>query len=406
VTIRSWWTGPLFLLYALAACERSREKAHKAPETQTAVTAVRTARAGIASPSNATVGTSSVDSIGSNASAAGPSALASAEPTPEAVHCKALGKQGLLAIGLLHEELLELIVEGPNVMTFSHHQGLARVSLTQYRRDGATPFVIGRHTSRGDPKSPVLLKDAAYFTRNQVLYRMARDGGTTVEVAKGFANSIAVQGGFAYGVHCDAKAQKDQLNRVAITGGPIELVADIEHTTPAEQDPGTFACDYRSLVADEQAVYLGHWNGRRILRVALADRSVTTLATKTTYPQSLHLADDALYFQAQYGVYRSPKTKAEAVRVTELGSSPFTLVAYSPQGLFIHESGPYAPDEWTYGMSFATGKASKLEYFKALDPEETPPDTGVRDIAVDDECVYIARQYKGYLSLLARKRPW
>jgi len=33
-------------------------------------------------------------------------------------------------------------------------------------------------------------------------------------------------------------------------------------------------------------------------------------------------------------------------------------------------------------------------------------DTGVRDIAVVDECVYIARQYKGYLSILARKRPW
>jgi len=394
-------TALVALVAASAGCERSRKLSRKLPSAQTIATSIATSRAAAAS-----VTTSLVPGMVPSADASKPSASAIAPTNPPAIHCKALSKRGLVSIGVLREELLQLAVDGPNVMAFSYHPGLARISLTQFRRDGTAPVVIGRHTSRGEPKSPVLQAEAAYFTRNKALYRMPRDGGATVELASGFAASIAVQGGYVYGVRCDAKQPKDQLNRVAIAGGPIEWVADIEHTTPAEQDPGTFECDYHSLVADSQAVYAGHWNGRRILRIALADRTVTTLATKTTYPESLHLIDDKLYFQAQYGVYRSSKTNADAVRVTELGAAPFTLIAYSREGLIIHASEPYANEEWTYAFPFATGVPSKLEYFKAQKPEQVPADTGIRDIAVDDECVYIARQLEGYLAIYARKRPW
>jgi hypothetical protein len=234
---------------------------------------------------------------------------------------------------------------------------------------------------------------------------MPRAGGESVLVAKGFSYSVAVAGGYAYGVTCDAKKSFDTLVRVTVSGGNVEPFAEIEHTKPPEQDPGTFACNYSSLVADDKAVYLTHWNGRRVLRVDLESRATTTLAIRASYPSDLYLEDVNLVFRASGGVYRGSKTEANAVLITDLGSAPFTMVVYDPKALFTHQSDPYATEECTYEVSWSTGKSHKRDCFKAERPDEFPPDVGVRGIAVDDECIYTMRKHQKYTALYARSYP-
>ena len=324
------------------------------------------------------------------------------------VHCKAIGKRNPVTIGILRETIVDMETEGDSIFVFGFHRGLARLSLIQYRRDGTPPTVIARHTALGEPKGPVLMPEAAYYTRNKTLYRMPRGGGDVVELAKGFSYEIAVHGGYVYGVSCDAKRPTDQLNRVSTNGGPVEVLADIDHVKPEQQTAGTFYCDYHSLAADDAAVYVTHWNELRVLRISLVDRSVTTLATRAIFPSSLYLQGDEIFFQGGSGVYRCSKTKADAQRVTELGGSPWSSVLYTAKGLVIYEPAPaggYARDAWIYEVPWATGKAQKVQYFKLLKPDEFPPSLGVLGFSADDECIYYARDLEKYIVLYARSRP-
>lgn len=311
------------------------------------------------------------------------------------VHCKALGKRNQVSIGTLREAVVSLIPEGDGVFAFTYHQALARVTLTRFRRDGSSSEVIGRHTSLGEPKSPLLTADAAYFLRNKSLIRMSRATGECTEVAKGFAGSIAVQGEFVYGFACEAKKPPDHLIRVSGKGGSVEQVATIERVKESEQDGSGAVCDYQSTIADAMAVYAANWNRRQILRVSLADGSLTPLATKKAFPSNLAFDAEDILFQAAGGLYRVPKAEPNVTRISELGSAPFTFVAHAGPTTYIHQSEPYAPEEWTYELVRATSKPKKLELYRALDPEQTPPDTGIRALAVDDECLYTVRQLKG-----------
>ena len=336
--------------------------------------------------------------------ASGNGSLDAGAPSGDLVHCKALGKRGLVSIAQFQEDLVDMTPEFDHVLVLTFHPGLGRVTLTRVRRDGSSKDVVSRQSGVGEPKPPTWAPDAVYFTRQRNLYRMPLAGGESVLVAKGFSYSVAVGGGYAYGVTCDAKKSFDSLVRVAVGGGNLEPFADIEHTKPAEQDPGTFVCNYGSLVVDDKAVYLTHWNGRRVLRVDLESRATTSLAIKASYPSDLYLEDANLLFRASGGVYRTSKTEANAVRVTNLGSAPFTMVAYDSKALFTHESDPYATEECTYEVSSVTGKANKRDCFKAERPDEFPPDVGVRGIAVDDECIYTMRKHQKYTALYARSR--
>lgn len=334
--------------------------------------------------------------------------MASTAPAQEAViavHCRAVGKRGLHSIGILQEQLVDLLTQDSKVLVFAFHRELARLSLLEFHRDGTPSKALNRHTAMGEPKSPVLTSDAAYFTRNRTLYRMPRDSAPPVELAKGFSHAIAVQGGYVYGVSCDAKDPKDRLHRVSTTGGPVQSVVEIERTPPNEQDSGTFACDYRSLVADDEALYATHWNGRRVLRIGLGDQKITTLATKTAFADHLQLQGEQLYYQSSSGLHRGSKTQAGAVRIAELGVAPYGYVAYGRGSIFIHNAVPYASEEWTYELPDSTGKAKKLEHFKVINPDGIPEDVGVRGLAVDDECLYTARQLEKHIAIYARQLP-
>lgn len=78
------------------------------------------------------------------------------------------------------------------------------------------------------------------------------------------------------------------------------------------------------------------------------------------------------------------------------------LIDIPKHGVFIHATAPYATEEWTYSLPWSGGKPKQLEYWKALDPNESPVDVGIRGLAVDDGCVYTARRLQNYLAIYGR----
>lgn len=346
------------------------------------------------------------------ASAASPGPLAST-PNPaslEAVHCKALGKRGLIPIGTLRSgaeaqvELTDLVVEGDHVVAMYYLQSLTKFTVTRYRRDGAPASVVGFHNGLGVPRSPILTADAIYFTRNRTLFRMQRANGEVTELVKGFSHGIGVQAGYVHGFDCDAKKPIDRLQRILASGGNVEFLAEIERNAPADRDLGQRNCDYRNFISDGSFIYAAHWNGRRIVRYSLTDRTLQEFVTKKPYPTGLSFVEDDVVFQSATGVHRCTKTSANPTRITELGKSPFSFIAVSGTGLIIHDIQPYTWEDWTYELPWSTGKARKIEYFKTP-TEDSTGDAGFRGLAVDGECIYLARQLEKSLVIYARSLP-
>lgn len=298
--------------------------------------------------------------------------------------------------------MISMVPERDSVFVLSYHQPLARVTLTRFRRDGASSEVKGRHTSLGEPKSPLLTAEAVYMLRNKSVIRMPRAAGEPVELAKGFVGSIAVHGDYVYGFECDVKSPRDHLIRIPKNGGEIERIAAVERVKANEQDGSSTVCDYQSTIADATAVYAANWNRRQIIRISIADGSITPLSTKKAFPSNLVFDGPDILFQAAGGLHRVSKDAPNVTRISELGSAPFTFVAHAGPITYIHQSEPYMPEEWTYELVRATGKPKKIELYRALDPTDTPPDTGIRALAVDEECLYTARQLKSGLVLYAK----
>lgn len=169
-----------------------------------------------------------------------------------------------------------------------------------------------------------------------------------------------------------------------------------------EQDGGGAVCDYQSTIVDATAVYAANWNRRQIIRISISDGSVTPLSTKRAFPSSLVFDGHDILFQAAGGLYRVPKDAPNVTRISELGSAPFTFVAHAGPITYVHQSEPYVPEKRTYELVRATGKPKKIELYRALEPTDTPPDTGIRALAVDEEYLYTARQLKSGLVLYAK----
>jgi hypothetical protein len=306
-----------------------------------------------------------------------------------------------VAIGEHRDELIDSVAEGDRVLLFGYHRDLARVTLSSVPRDGAAGTVIARHTERGEPKAPAFTSEAVYYTRNKTLYRMDRSDGNVEALAKAFSYAVGVKNGFVYGVGCDGQ-DADRLVRVGVRGGEVEAVVDIPRGNAAVQDGSTFRCDYRSILADDDAIYLSHWNSRRLLRVELSSHKLSVLTTKQAFVDHLHVQDGQLVFQSSKGLHRASTTRPEVVRFGEIGQGPFTFLAYGREGVYVHQGVPYGLEESTYFVPWTTAPTEKLESWRALDPHQVPPDTGIRGLAVDDECLYVARSTGAAIRILAR----
>jgi len=391
------------LLLTGAAC--TRPKATPRQETVVQVGSTSLAPFAVtlppALPSSASVVQHPASPEPSNATLPGPLA-----PT-DIVHCKALGKRGLHPIATLQSdfdagvEIVDLVVESAHVVALLYRPDLARFAMAQYRRDGGPVSIVGSHTGLGVPLSPIVLPDAVYFTRNRALFRMLRANGEVTELAKGFSYGIAIEAGYVYGFNCDAKMQIDRLRRISSSGGEIEALATIDRNVTEAMNSGQRNCDYRHLISDSKSIYAAHWNGRRIVRYSLADRTMQAYVTKLPYPMGLNFVGDDIVFQAADGIHRCSKASPNTTRITELGQSPFAFIAVSGTGLVIQGSKPYINEDWMYELPWSTGKPRKLEHFERV-TDQPGGDIGIRGLAIDSECIYVARQLQNSLVIYAR----
>jgi hypothetical protein len=402
----------VLLLLGGAACTRSKATPRKELVAPVPASAASSANArSPAVPSVRSASQSPSSSALPSETSSGPLASTTDPASLDTVHCKALGKSGLIPIGTLRSdaegqgsEVVDLVVEGDHVVAMYYLQSLTRFTVTRYRRDGAPASVVGFHKGLGPPRSPILTADAVYFTRNRTLFRMLRTSGEVTELAKAFSHGIGIQAGYVYGFDCDAKKPIDRFQRILASGGNLESLAEIERNAPTDRDLGQRDCDYRSLISDGSSIYAAHWNGRRIVRYSLADHAMQEFVNKKPYPMGLNFVGDDVVFQSATGVYRASKTAANATQITELGKSPFAMVAVSAAGLIIHDIQPYTWEEWTYDLPWSTGKPLKIEYFKASKDDSTG-DVGFRGLTIDAECIYLARQLQKSLVIYARKLP-
>ena len=77
------------------------------------------------------------------------------------------------------------------------------------------------------------------------------------------------------------------------------------------------------------------------------------------------------------------------------------LAFFDADDFWIDQVAPYTWEEVIYRLPRAGGKAERVERFKVSDGGDSPDDT-VDGIAVDDECLYIARHQKSKGSIQAR----
>lgn len=152
------------LFLAVAACKRSalESRGYSRPPSSQPTTPSTSA-----SPTPAALPSGNPGAAAVQTSSAIAQAGAGNPSDSDVVHCKARGKRHSLSIGTLREPVVSLVPERDNVFAFTYQHELARVSLWRFRRDGSSSEVIGRHTALGEPKSPLLTADAAYFLRNK-----------------------------------------------------------------------------------------------------------------------------------------------------------------------------------------------------------------------------------------------
>jgi hypothetical protein len=314
------------------------------------------------------------------------------------VRCKALAQRKLVSIATHAERHLAMVARAGAVFELTHQRADARVVLLRAPRSGEPMQKLATFQAPGEPRGFAFTSDAAYFTQNKRLVRLGLDG-TSAALAKDFAEGIAADADFVYGVSCGPKQGPDRLQRVRVTGGEPEQLAEIQRS-PGMNGDGP-ACDYKFVALAAGTVYVSDWGGRRLLAVERQGGAVTTLAEKKAFPQRIELGAGELTFQASQGLYRLALPAGNPERITELASAPFARFVADASDYWVDQAEPYALEEKIYRLPRSGGAPREVRRFKALDQNETPADTGVDGIAVDDECLYIARRERSYTALLA-----
>jgi hypothetical protein len=324
------------------------------------------------------------------------------EPATEPVHCKALGKNGFVTIGSQRETLEDFVARYASVYVFSFYPELARSTLLRIPRDGTAVQVIGRYTGLGEPKGFVLTSDAGYFTLKRNVIRMELQGGEPRIVAKEFSTKIAAFGEFIYGVRCAKKGHTDHLVRVSNRGGEPEELAAIERVPPRSAG-GRADCDYDYLAVDSSSVFISDWGGQRLLVISQRDMSVRELVTRKAWPMKIVLEPEHVVYQATGGLFRVARAGGDPVKLTEAGGSPFPRFDVDANDFWVDHVTPYTWHEAIYRVPRNGGEAKRVELFPVSDGPDNRDDT-VDGIAVDDECLYLARHQKGIGSIQAKTK--
>lgn len=321
--------------------------------------------------------------------------LASATPPGAAPrpHCKALAKGKLVAIGAYGGDITELATHGGFV--FAAVQQGTRASVIRFSRDGEKPKELAHVMVSRSPASLRVDDHAAYFSAGPSLYSAPLGGGPMQKLAPAFSRPLAVSGGSLYGVRCAGKERRvDELLQLPRAGGEARVVGSWPRAAG-------IACDYRYVAVDGSRAFVSDFTGRRIIAISLADGTLSEIAVKRAFPQRIALEATSVAFQAAGGIYRVPKQGGEVVRVTEYGTTPFESVAWDDRDFYVLHTLAYATTDKLLRIPLAGGKPEQLEGFAV-----SGVTVGIRvDVAVDDECVYVAQNRKDYAEILARPKP-
>lgn len=337
-------------------------------------------------------------------SAAQPSAIASsavgaAEDAGVAVvHCKARGKRGFVPLGTLRESPVKMVARDAMIWALTYNQPMARASLMRVPRDGSPAVPVVRHTGLGDPVGLVIGKRAAYFTRNRLLVRMPLDGSDASVINKDTSRALAWHAEDLYGITCEPKNGPQRLVRYA--GGEGEAIAIAE----INQSPKD-ACDYRGMAMGGSTAFISDWGNQRVLAVSLDDKSVKVLATKKPFASALIVDSDHLILQAAHALFRIPQSGGDSTAITkdDIGGAPFFLIDSDASDIWLYDTSGYTDAQHLYRLPRAGGAAVKVETFPATS-DVRPVEIGIYNLAVDDECVYLTREFSGGVTLLGRSK--
>jgi hypothetical protein len=333
------------------------------------------------------------------AASAAPAPAASA-PTPVAdapapAECRALARKKLVAIASRAGKAADIAVRDGDVFALFYKELGARIEVVRVPRSGGKVTVLAPFTQNVHPGGLVVGEDAAFYSVNGRLMREPFDGTKTVEIANGLSKGIAVRESDVFAVRCPTRGEQE-LVRLPVTGGEPSVVATFE-------GPKAEKCNVSSLALDGDAAYVADWATRRVLRVSMRDKKATELASQQPFPKQIALGDSDVVFQASGGLVSVPKSGGTVKKLASIGSSPDHSVAWDDHDFFIVNEDAYSMKASLERMPRAGGDSTVIEWF----PVKTVPEgSGVTDVAVDDQCVYVSRWNSalGYSEILARPK--
>ena len=245
----------------------------------------------------------------------------------------------------------------------------------------------------GEPVGLVIGKRAAYFTRNRLLVRMPLDGSVATVLNKEASRSLAWHAEDLYGITCEPKSGPQRLVRYVGEGEAIS-VAEINQSAKD-------ACDYRGMEIGGSTAYIADWGNQRVLAVSLDDKSAKILATKKPFASALIVGTDHLILQAAHALFRIPLSGGDSTAITkdDVGGAPFFLIDTDTSDIWLYDMNGYTDAQYLYRLPRTGGVAVKVETFPATS-DVRPLEIGIYNLAVDDECVYLTREFSGGVTLL------
>lgn len=320
-----------------------------------------------------------------------------AAPAPPLAHCKALATKKPTGFNAPRGTYIGMIPAGDNLYYLAWKEGPAKAVLSRVPRSGEPAVELATQEGLGRPESFTIDAAYAYYTRRGALYRAPVDGsGAIVKLAADFSTPIALDGDAVVGVRCDPKAKTDELVRIPRAGGDVVSVAHWERKQTGA------SCEYKSLAVDAGEAFVGDWTTRRLLAVPLTGGAVRELATGQAFLGRILPERANLVFQASNGLFRVPRAGGAPTQLTEVASMPFGELAWDETRFFVFQARPYERQNFTLSLPREGGATTVLETFVAEDVTMGP---GILGLAVDDECIYLARGPRDVVTILARRKP-
>lgn len=343
--------------------------------------------------------TASAPPAPSASAAAGPASAAPAAPAapPAALApCKALAKQKLVGLGTGPGEFGGFSVSAGSVYLVTFEQPRALATLKRIGRDGEGAQVLGQSKSPGRVNGLRVDDEGAYFVHGKALVKIPLAGGAAATLHEGVIRPIALAEQSVWFVRCNSGDKRDELVSLPRGGGEPKVQASWPRSGAGK------GCQYGEIAVTPDDFFLDDWTSRRVFAVARKDGTLRELASQTPFPGRIAVEANDVVFQASGGLYRVPKAGGEAKKISDWGSTPFHYLAWDGSQFFVFNAEAYGMRHTLLQLPLGGGRGKEIEWFAVKD---VVYGSGALDIAVDDSCVYLAKNADNYVEVLARPKP-